>query len=131
MPVKGICSLSGLDEYLEKIAAAGIDVDEAVAQALNESAPIVEAEMHRLLRASSETWTGATERTLFKTEAQREGNFTFVELGADTSSDPAGIYKEFGVPRQAAEPFIRPSFANMRSRWRSKMKEILTSLGVA
>jgi hypothetical protein len=131
MPVKGIFSLNGLDDYLEKIAAAGIEVDEAVAQAMNESAPIVGDEMHRLLRASSETWTGATERTLFKTAAKREGNYTFVELGADTSRDPAGIYKEFGVPRQAAEPFIRPAFANMRTRWRNAMKKILTELGVA
>jgi len=128
--MKATLSMSGFSDYLEDLAAAGGDVDAVVAQALNESAPLIDDEMHRLLRESSETWTGETEATLFKTEAQLDGNFIFVEIGADTSKDPAGIYKELGTARQAAEPFIRPPFTSQRHRWRNKVQEVLKRLGV-
>jgi len=131
MPVKGVFGLANLEEYLAQIEAAGNDVDEAVAEGLAESAPIVTEEMHRLLRQSSETWTGMTDATIFQTEPQRDGNFTFVEIGIDAPLAPQGFYKEFGTARQAAEPFVRPAFTNMRNRWRAKLREVLKSLGVA
>ena len=131
MPVKGVFGLTNLDDYLAAIEAAGNDVDEAVAQALTESAPIVTAEMHGLLRQSSETWTGRADAAIFQTEAQRDGNYTFVEIGIDAPKAPEGFYKEFGTTRQAPEPFVRPAFTLMRHIWRNKMKEVLTRLGVA
>lgn len=131
MTTRGSLSIAGIEEYLEQIEATGRHVDDAVAEAIGEASPLVTEEMHRLLRASSETWTGSTDATIEQTGPQRDGNFTFIEIELHAEDDPAGIYKEFGTARQAAEPFFRPAFANMRHRWRNKVKEVLERLGVA
>jgi HK97 gp10 family phage protein len=129
--MRSTSSFKGLDDYLAKIEAAGRNVDDAVAEAISDAAPVIEEHMHKLLRASSEAWTGATEATLFKTPVKRDGNYTFIEIGADVSRDPAGLYKEFGTARQGAEPFMRPAFTQMRHQWRNKLKAALKRLGVA
>jgi HK97 gp10 family phage protein len=130
MPSRGVFTLSNLEEYLEKIAAAGQDVDQACAEALEEAAPIVTKKMHEDLRASSETWTGATDATIEQAQAQREGNYTFVEITAGGAPAEQAFYKEFGTARQAAEPFFRPSFTNRRHLWRNALKAALKARGM-
>jgi HK97 gp10 family phage protein len=93
-----------------------------VTDLLAEAAPIAEKELHDNLRRTSETWTGAAAETIFATPPQREGNYIFIEIGADASRDPAGFYKEFGTARQKAEPFIRPAFTKLR---RTQLKQML------
>jgi HK97 gp10 family phage protein len=117
--------LKGLDAYLEEIVRAGEDVDKVAAQVLNEARPIAEGELHTNLRKTSETWTGAADKTIFATPVQQDGNYIFFELGADVAQDPAGIYKEFGTTRQTAEPFVRPAFTKLR---RSGIKAMLKQL---
>lgn len=122
MTTRGSFTIKGLDSYLEDLAAAGRDVDEVVTDLLTEAAPIAEAELQANLRKTSETWTGATSETIFTTEVQQDGNYIFIEIGADTSQDPAGFFKEYGTARQAAEPFLRPAFTKLR---RSELKRML------
>lgn len=87
--------------------------------------------MWKYLRASSETWTGATGRTLFSDGPKQDGNYIFLDIGADTQKDPAGFYKEFGTPRQAAEPFLRPTLQYYRRRGlKDYMKYILETFGL-
>lgn len=119
---KRLFQVKGLDAYLEAFVQAGQDVDAVVEDLLTEAAPIAEREMHDNLRRTSEQWTGATAETIFATAPQRDGNYLFIEIGADTSKDPAGFYKEYGTARQAAEPFIRPAFTKLR---RSALKQML------
>jgi HK97 gp10 family phage protein len=119
---KGSFTVKGLDNYLEAFAQAGQDVNDVVADLLTEAQPIAEQELHDNLRKTSEQWTGATAETIFTTPPQREGNYVFIELGADTGKDPAGFYKEYGTARQAAEPFIRPAFTKLR---RNQLKKML------
>jgi HK97 gp10 family phage protein len=129
MTSRGIFTLSNLDEYLEKIVAAGQDVDQACAEALEAAAPIVTEKMHQDLRASSEEWTGATDATIEQTTVKREGNYTFVEITAGGTPAEQAFYKEFGTARQAAEPFFRPSFTNRRHLWRNALKAQLKAKG--
>lgn len=131
MPTKGFFSIAGLDQYLEKLEAAGRDVDQSAQVALGEAAPIITEEMHRLLKESSEKWTGGADATIFQDPPAQDGNYNYVRIGVHASKDPAGFYKEFGTARQAAEPFFRPAMRNMRSLWRNEVKEVLTRLGKA
>ncbi len=125
MVVRGSFTVKGLDGYLEDLASAGRDVDETVTELLTQAAPVADAELQTNLRKSSETWTGAAANTIFTTDVMRDGNFIYIEIGADTSKDPAGFFKEYGTTRQAAEPFIRPAFTKLR---RSELKKMLKSI---
>ena len=125
MTTRGSFEIKGLDKYLEDLARAGQDVDKVVTDVLTEAAPIAEQELHDNLRKTSETWTGAAAKTIFTSEVQQDGNYIFIELGADTGQDPAGLYKEYGTARQAAEPFIRPAFKKLR---RTKLKQMLKAV---
>lgn len=128
---KGTFTLKGLDAYLEEIVKAGKDIDKVAAQVLNEARPIAERELHTNLRKTSETWTGAADKTIFAAPVQQDGNYIFFELGADVSQDPAGIYKEFGTTRQAAEPFVRPAFTKLRQSGIKRMlKQLMERMGI-
>ena len=129
MTTRGTFTLGNLEDYLERIAAAGRVVDEACARALEEAAPIVTDKMHEDLRKSSEAWTGETDATIEQAAAQREGNFTFVEIKAGGPLAPQAFYKEYGRTHQAAEPFFRPAFANRRHLFRNALREALTEEG--
>ena len=121
----------GLDAYLEEIVRAGEDVDKIAAQVLDEARPVAEAELHTNLRKTSESWTGAADSTIFATPVQQDGNYIFFELGADVGQDPAGLYKEFGTTRQAAEPFVRPAFTKLRrSGIKAMLKKLMERMGI-
>lgn len=132
MTTRGSFTLTGLDKYLEDLAAASVDVDAVVAEIITDAAPIAEDEMHTNLRQSSELWTGETAATLYSTDAQQDGNFTFIDFGADTSTDPAGFYKEYGTTRQAAEAFLRPALKSHRLKnyLRRAMKNVMERFGL-
>jgi len=113
MPVNGRLTLN-LDAYFEALQNAGQDIDQAAAELLETNKFNAAMLMFRTLQASSELWTGQTAKTLFVDGPIRDGNFTYIELGAHTEIDPAGWYKEYGRPNQAAEPFLRPTLLYYR-----------------
>lgn len=123
--MKSTFQLRGLDVYLEEIQRAGEDVDKVVQEVLSEAAPVARDRMEAILRNTSEQWTGATADTLFAGPVQQDGNFIYFELGADVKADEAGLYKEFGTTRQAAEPFLRPSLTELR---RTGIKRMLKAV---
>jgi hypothetical protein len=129
--MKAKFELKGLSVYLEDLNAAGHDIDQIVTDVLNEAAPIAKARMETILRSTSEQWTGATAASLYVTPAQRDGNFIFFEMGADVSTEPAGIYKEYGRIRQKAEPFLRPALTELRhSGIKRMLKAVFVKLGM-
>ena len=129
--MKGEFTLKGLDAYLEDLVRADHDVDQVVADVLTQAAPTVEEKMQALLRQTSEQWTGATAATVFAGPVQHDGNFIFIEAGANTQKDPAGFYKEYGTARQVAEPFIRPAFRELRRTGIKRMlKQVLEQFGL-
>lgn len=127
--MKGTFTLS-VAPWLEDIAAAGADVDKVVQEVLAAYKDPLEAELHANLRKTSESWTGAAESTLFANDVQQDGNYSFIEFGADTSKDPAAQYKEFGTARQAAEPFLRPTLASARRHIKTLLKKVCEEMGL-
>jgi hypothetical protein len=123
--MKGSFQLKGLDPYLEDIQRAGEDVDKVVHEVLSEAAPVARDRMEEILRNTSEQWTGETAGSLFAGPVQQDGNYLFFELGANTREEIAGMYKEFGNARQAAEPFLRPSLTELR---RTGIKQMLKAV---
>ncbi len=120
--MKGTFEIKGLEDWIEEIAKAGEDVDEVVAEALEEVKPEVDQRIRENLKRTSEQWTGETDGTIEVSGPEREGNYTFIEASAGGHDAPQAYYKEFGTTRQAAEPFLRTSFAYLR---RYGMKKIL------
>jgi len=119
------------DDYLEQLVKAEKDVDQVVAVLLEENRDYFGGLMYHYLWATSEQWTGATAKTLFVNPVQRDGNFIFIELGANTQDDPAALYKEYGRPRQAAEPFLRPTLIFLRRKeLRRLMGLVLEKMGL-
>jgi len=123
--------LSGLDEYLKKVQAAGRNVEEVAAQAVKASVqPIYEdlkdwIDEHRL--------TGATAKGLSVSELKREGGRIYVEIGIDTTDAPLAwhaVFVEYGTPKVPADPGIRMAFQGNRSRVRTIQKKILVKGGI-
>lgn len=129
---KATFELKGLDTMLEDIARAGEDVDKVVHEVLNEAAPVARDRMEEILRSTSEEWTGATAETLFAGPVQQDGNYIFFELGANVKQDEAGLHKEYGTTRQAAEPFLRPALTELRRTGIKRMlKAVFERMGIA
>lgn len=127
--MKGTFTLS-VAPWLEDIAAAGADIDKVVQDVLTTYVAPLESELHANLRKTSETWTGEAEKTLFANDVQQDGNFSYIEFGADTSQDPAAQYKEFGTARQAAEPFLRPTLVSARKHIKTMLKKVCEEMGL-
>ncbi len=134
MPVRGSFELKGLETYLERLAAARVDLDRAVTDVLTEAAPVAEQELTSALlktRQPDEVWTGETESTIVSSEVGQEGNYQFVEVRVGGPAAPQAIYKEYGTVRQAAEPFFRPAFRKLRQGQVKKMlKQVLQRFGL-
>jgi hypothetical protein len=129
--MKARWNVKGLDEYLEQLVAAEKDVDKVVSDVLNETSQYALGTLLHFLYASSETWTGSTAKTLFATPVQIDGNYIYIEIGADVKQDPAGWYKEFGRPSQAAEPFLRPTLQLYRNKELKRlMGKVLEQMGL-
>lgn len=122
----------GLGTWMEEIEAAGKSVDGAVAEIVTEAEPFIENEMKRILRSTSEAWTGKTDATIETSGVQREGNYIFVEATAGGSDAPQAFYKEFGTTKMPAEPFLRPTFRGHRLKNQLKvgMKRIAERYGL-
>jgi hypothetical protein len=120
-----------LEPYFEALVNAGEDVDKIVEEELTKEKDGPVVMMWKYLRESSETWTGATGKTLFVEGPLRNGNFIYIEFGAHTEKDPAGWYKEYGTPQQAAEPFLRPTMNYYRTkRMKALMQMVLERHGL-
>jgi hypothetical protein len=121
-----------LGPLLDALAAAGEDVDQEVTDVLEGTKINGLALMVKYLHESSKTWTGATAKTLYAEGPFREGNYIYITLGAHTDKDPSALYKEFGSPKQAAEPFLRPTLQYYRrGGLKQPMEAVLERLGVS
>jgi HK97 gp10 family phage protein len=130
--MKSTLGVRGLDGWLEQLANASESIDEDVAEVLQDAAPVVEAELERNLRKTSEEWTGETAETIEVSEVQREGNYSFIEATAGGPDARQAWWKEWGRDRQAAEPFFRPTFRGqkLKSEIKDGMKGLLEKYGV-
>jgi HK97 gp10 family phage protein len=131
--MKGSLTFKGLENWMEQLAEAGKSVDEAVTDLLGDTQPFIEEELVAQLRNTSEEYTGETASTIQVSGVQQEGNYLFVEATVGGSEAPQATYKEYGTTRQAAEPFVRPTFRGhrLKNELKQRMKTIMQRFGVA
>lgn len=124
-------TLSGLDEYLKKIEAAGNNVEEAVVEAIDQSSEPIFADMQ--LWAEEHAFTWATWKGIAETKVQREGNCYYKDLGIDNDQSPGAwhaVYVEYGTPTNAADPGIRRAFEDNKKKVKKIQREVLKKAGV-
>lgn len=125
--------VGGLENYLQRIQAAGNNVDEAVEKAVQESALIVLADMKA--GAERHRRTGAVADAVEASPVQREGGHIFVKVGIDLNEHPEAIhavFQEYGDSHspQFPAPFIRPAYDNNESAVKKKQREVLKREGM-
>lgn len=118
--------LKGLEEYLERVAAAGNDVDVATAAALVAGADVALVGMQRRVAVL----TGDLKSHLSRSEPQRDGNrhWIYVGLKGDGKTMRKGLAQEYGTSSMQAHPYIRPTLTEdgraIRAAERDKLKEL-------
>lgn len=130
--MKGTLEFKALQNWMEDLAAAGQDVNEAVAEILTDAQPFVADELERNLKRTSKQWTPILGETIEVSDVQREGNFIFIEVSAGAGDEEAAHAKEFGTALQAAEPFFRPTFRGnlLKNKLKAGMKSIAERYGL-
>jgi len=129
---RGTLTFKGLDDWMEQLAEAGENVDQAVTELLGDTQPFIEDELVAQLKKTSELYTGETASTIQVSGVQQEGNYLFVEATVGGSDAPQATYKEYGTTRQAAEPFVRPTFRGhrLKNKLKEGMKAIMQRMGL-
>ena len=128
MTTRAKISTKGFEEYLEKLASIGADVDESIQRALIAGAEVAVEGMRR--RVPKDTHN--LEKHIQATEVKQNGNFSFVEIGVLNADDETARYgnaQEYGTSSMPAQPYIRPTIAEDREKIRRAMKESLIEDG--
>lgn len=123
---------SGFDEYLEKIAKAGSNIDASADKAVLAGGEVFQDEMI----ANVPLLTGNLADHIKIKGPIRDGNFHYVEVGvihddAFTDAETAryGNAQEYGSVKNAAHPYIRPGATSGKPKATKKMKESLIEDG--
>jgi HK97 gp10 family phage protein len=141
MTTQGRFDLKGLDEYLEAIAKAGLDIDAAAQRAILKGAEVLQDGMLGLVpvgdAAKGDPHPGNLMRHIQVKGPLQDGNYSYAEVGvihdlSFTDADTAayGNVLEYGSTRQAAQPYIRPAIQGKKSAVLRTMKESLQSEGM-
>jgi len=130
--MRGELTFKGLTEWMEQLAEAGENIDDAVTELLGETQPFIAEELVSQLQKTSEEYTGETASTIQVSGVQQEGNYLFVEATVGGSDAPQATYKEYGTTRQEAEPFVRPTFRGhrLKNKLKEGMKAIMQRFGL-
>lgn len=128
MSTRTIFSTKGFEEYLENIAQAGEAVDSAAERAVMAGVEVAQEGMQK--RVPKDTHN--LEEHIQIKGPQKDGNFVFAEVGvihdkAFTDAETAryGNAQEFGSSSMPAQPYIRPTMRNDKSKIRKAEKESL------
>lgn len=123
----------GFEEYFERLARAGKDIDEAAARALLAGAEVVEYEMLSLVPIR----TGNLARHIKILGPIQDGNYHYVEVGVihridftDANTARYANSVEYGTSKMAAQPYIRPGIDRSKRRAVAAMKESLVQDGL-
>ena len=130
MPLKSKWSSKGIEEYLEKVANAGANIDEAASKAVDAGGEVILEGMER--RAPE--LTGNLKRQIRKIGPDKDGNFHFVKVGVfNVKRNKAGasylFYQEMGSVHNAPHPYIRPAFDEDKGKARKAELESLKESG--
>jgi len=126
-------TISGLDEYLAKIKAAGNNIDEACKSAINNALPIVEKSMKA--GAERHRKNGKVVDAIETTPAQQHGNLIYGTVGIDMEKHPEakhGVYQEYGDGHspEFPDPFVRPAIDENKAKIKSVERAELKKWGM-
>jgi HK97 gp10 family phage protein len=126
-------TITGLDEYLLKIQAAGNNIDDACKEAIDECLPIVEKAMKK--GAERHKRSGAVVESIESVKAKKENNLIYGEVGIDTDKHPEAfhaVYQEYGDGHSPhfPDPFIRPAVDENRAEIKKIQCSVLKKRGV-
>lgn len=126
-------TLPNLDKYLEKIEAAGNNIDDACKDAVNAALPIVEKSMKA--GAERHRKTGAVIDAIEITPAKQTGNYIYGTVGIDMGKHPEakhGVYQEYGDGHspEFPDPFVRPAVDDNKKEIRAAERAVLKKKGV-
>ena len=128
MPIRTKLTTRGFEEYLERLANAGRDIDAIAADVLVAGGRVLAEGMQE--RAPKDTHN--LENNIEVSEPQRDGNFTFVWVGlkksADGNTHRYALAQEYGwADRQGAkagQPYIRPTLDSDMGKARKAMRDV-------
>lgn len=123
MATKAKLTTKGLNEWLEAIAQAGVNIDEAAARMLEAGGDVV---LDGMVRRAPEL-TGNLKGALTRTEPKQDGNYIYIEVGlvgADAETARYGNAQEYGTSSMAAQPYVRPALDEDMGRARKAMIDV-------
>ena len=136
MPIKSRLTTKGFEEYLEKIARAGRNVDAAADRALLAGGEILLDGMERRVPVGEAPHDPHPDNLKAHLELMgpvQEGNFHYIDvgLGKDTDADTAryGNVQEFGSATTPAQPYVRPTLDSDMGKARKAIKAELEESG--
>ncbi|GIO36881.1 hypothetical protein J41TS12_17420 [Paenibacillus antibioticophila] len=123
--------LTGLEEYAQRIAETGRNVDDAVAKAVHESAKPIYDDIKDWAERHKRTGVGLEGVDL--SDPEQSGNDISVTVGINDDKAPGSwhmVFTEYGTPTQPADPGIRNAFDNNKSKVKKIQREVLKREGM-
>lgn len=141
MGTKVTLDLKGLSDYIERIVAAGKDVDAITDAALTDAAQIVQTEMQRLVPQPGKSKSGRATGNLrdnIKIDGPNvNGNYHWIEIGVipskgltDANTARYANAVEFGKANMPAQSYIRAGAEKSKGAARKALKERLKEAGI-
>ena len=121
MTTRGKITTSGFEEYLEKLAKAGRNIDAVAARALQAGGEVALEGMQKRVAED----TGNLKDTLRIVGPKQEGNYVFILVGlvnADGETTRYGNAQEYGSSSMPAHPYVRPTMDEDKVKIRKAMK---------
>lgn len=125
--MKSTLTLKGFENYLDKISAAGADIDAVADEALAAGAEVLRAGMER--RAPEQT---GKLKSHIKVKMVRGGNSHMAKVGifdVDRVKETYFFYQEMGSARTNAHPYIRPAINEDAKKAKTEMRKIFKARG--
>ncbi len=137
MPIKTRLTTKGFEEYLEKIARSGRDIDAVADVALEAGGEILLDGMERRVpvgESPHDPHPGNLKAHLELMGPVQDGNFHYIDvgLGKDTDADTAryGNVQEFGSATTPAQPYVRPTLDSDMGKAKKAMHQIFVESGM-